>query len=215
LLDKPYKVSSMVLSPGERLDVLVRATQTSGTYKFLSLPYSRHGNMGSAQITLMTVSYKGSKAGDVLPATVDPSAVRIPVPANTVTRSLNLSMGQGRGYINGISFSETSTFEIHSELDNYEVWEITNASGMDHPFHQHVNPAQVLSISGGNSGYASFYSAVPAWKDVVLVPKWGTARILVPVKDYDGMTMFHCHILEHEDIGMMGMWHIMGGMGGM
>jgi FtsP/CotA-like multicopper oxidase with cupredoxin domain len=28
------------------------------------------------------------------------------------------------------------------------------------------------------------------------------------------MTMFHCHILEHEDIGMMGMWHIMGGMGG-
>ena len=34
----------------------------------------------------------------------------------------------------------------------------------------------------------------------------------VPVEDYDGMTMFHCHILEHEDIAMMGMWHIMGMM---
>jgi len=215
LLDKPYKVSSMVVSPGERLDVLVKATQTSGSYKFLSLPYSRQGNMGSAQITLMTVAYKGSKSSDAIPATVDSSAVRIPVPGNSIVRNMTLSMGQGRGYINGISFSEAGSCEIHSQLGGYEIWDISNNSGMDHPFHQHVNPAQVLSISGGNPGYASFYPSVPAWKDVVLVPKWGTVRILVPVKDYDGMTMFHCHILEHEDIGMMGMWHIMGGMGGM
>ncbi len=86
---------------------------------------------------------------------------------------------------------------------------------MDHPFHQHVNPCQVLSVTGGDSGYASFYSSVPAWKDVVLVPKWGTARLLLPVKDYGGLAMFHCHILEHEDIGMLGLWNIMGGMGGM
>jgi len=41
----------------------------------------------------------------------------------------------------------------------------------------------------------------------------GSGDLLVPVMDFDGMAMFHCHILEHEDIGMMGMWHIMkGGM---
>ncbi len=41
----------------------------------------------------------------------------------------------------------------------------------------------------------------------------GGVELLVPVMDYDGMAMFHCHILEHEDIGMIGMWHIMkGGM---
>jgi len=213
LLDKPYPVSSMVLSPGERLDVLVKATQKSGSFKFLSLPYSRQGNMGSAQITLMTVTYQGTKATDALPSTVDPAAVRVPVPANAVTRTMNLSMGQGRGYINGISFSETSAFQIHSPLGAYEVWQITNDSGMDHPFHQHVNPAQVLSITGGDSGYASFYSQTPAWKDVVLVPKWGTIRLLVPVTDYDGMAMFHCHILEHEDIGMLGLWDITGATG--
>ncbi len=50
---------------------------------------------------------------------------------------------------------------------------------------------------------------MPAWKDVVLVPKGGSVTMLVPIMDYTGMTMFHCHILEHEDIGMMGMWHIM------
>ena len=42
----------------------------------------------------------------------------------------------------------------------------------------------------------------------------GKARILLPMTDYDGMSMFHCHIVEHEDIGTMGIWPIMG-MGGM
>ncbi len=131
-----------------------------------------------------------------------------------------MSMGQGKGYINDISFEMLSDgsmncAEIHSRLGTYEVWEIINQSGMDHPFHQHVNPCQVLSISGGDSGYASFCTKAPAWKDVVLIPKMGRAKILVPVMDYDGMSMFHCHIVEHEDIGMMGLWHIMGMGGGM
>jgi FtsP/CotA-like multicopper oxidase with cupredoxin domain len=131
------------------------------------------------------------------------------------TERLALSMGMERGYINGISFEmladgTMNTFEIHSELGTYEIWEITNHSMMDHPFHQHVNGCQVLSITGGDAGYASLYTKAPAWKDVVLVPKMGSVRILVPVMDYDGMSMFHCHIVEHEDIGMMGLWHIMG-----
>ncbi len=87
----------------------------------------------------------------------------------------------------------------------YEIWAVTNASGMDHPFHQHVDHAQVLAISGADSSYPR-YQDMPAWKDTVLIPKMGSATLLVPVLDYDGMTMFHCHILEHEDIGMMGVW---------
>ncbi|MFA4966521.1 MAG: multicopper oxidase domain-containing protein [Thermoleophilia bacterium] len=85
---------------------------------------------------------------------------------------------------------------------------------MDHPWHQHVNPAQVLSISGGDAAYASLYTQSPAWKDVVVVPKWGSVKLLVKISDYTGMAMFHCHILEHEDIGMMGIWNL-GDMGPM
>jgi FtsP/CotA-like multicopper oxidase with cupredoxin domain len=100
-----------------------------------------------------------------------------------------------------------------SNLGTYEIWTISNQSGMGHPFHQHVNAAQVLKVTGGDAGYASLFTSIPAWKDTVLVPKWGSVDLLVPVMDFDGMAMFHCHILEHEDIGMMGMWHIMeGGM---
>ncbi len=219
LLDKPYALSSIVFSPGERLDVLIKASQTKQNYRLLSLPYSRMGSMTSAQITLLTMACNGTALNQGLPSVVNPMATRLS-PMIAKTEKMTLSMGQGKGYINGISFNmdggQVTSYEIMSTLGTYEIWEISNASGMDHPFHQHVNAVQVLSISGGDSGYASFYTSAPAWKDVVIVPKMGSVRLLVPVMDYPGMSMFHCHIVEHEDIGMMGLWHIMdGGMGGM
>jgi FtsP/CotA-like multicopper oxidase with cupredoxin domain len=81
-------------------------------------------------------------------------------------------------------------------------------NNMDHPWHQHVNAAQVFSITGGDSAYRTLYTSSPAWKDFVIVPAGGSVTQLVRIADYDGMAMFHCHILEHEDIGMMGIWNI-------
>lgn len=212
LLDKPYPMSQILISPGERADILVKAGTTKGNYKFLSLSYSRRGMMTSPQITLMTLSVLGSKVNDVIPSSVNPYAVRIDPNSVMIMarRTLTLSMGQGRGYINGQDF-DVNPYTIMSDLGSYEIWTVVNNSNMDHPFHQHVNAAQVLSITGADPSYPK-YSTIPAWKDTVLIPKSGRAELLVPVMDYDGMTMFHCHILEHEDIGMMGMWHIMGGM---
>ncbi len=104
-----------------------------------------------------------------------------------------------------MSFDSGNPYTIESDVGTVEMWTIVNASNMDHPFHQHTNAAQVLSIVGGDSLYAT----IPAWKDCVNIPKGGSATLLVPIMDYSGMAMFHCHILEHEDIGMMGMWDIM------
>ena len=163
-------------------------------------------------MTLLTLSYKGSHANDALPGTINTAAKRVAMDTSALPqRKLTLSMMQGRGYINGQTFlGMDNACTIMSHLGGWEVWEIVNQSGMDHPFHQHVNSAQVLSITGGDAGYASLYTKIPAWKDVVIIPKWGSVKLLVPVMDYDGMTMFHCHIIEHEDIGMMGVWDIMG-----
>jgi FtsP/CotA-like multicopper oxidase with cupredoxin domain len=110
--------------------------------------------------------------------------------------------------INDIAYSSTKAYTAHSKLNSYEIWEIINNSGMDHPFHQHVNPAQVISITGGDTAYTKFYTTSPAWKDTVIVPKKGRIKLLVPIKDFTGTTMFHCHILEHEEIGMAGLWDI-------
>lgn len=213
LLDKPYPLSSILLAPGERIDVLVKATQAGGSFKFLSLPYDRgYGTL--QQVTLLTLSYSGTSTSDAIPATVNPGAGRADVNISSLTRrQMTLSMMMGKGYINGISFTGMDhTYRVTSGLGTYEVWEVINQSGMDHPFHQHVNSCQVLSVTGGDSAYASLYTSIPAWKDVVIVPKMGRATLLVPVMDYDGMAMFHCHIIEHEDIGMMGVWDIMGSM---
>jgi FtsP/CotA-like multicopper oxidase with cupredoxin domain len=208
ILKNPYPVSSILLSPGERLNILVKANQTSKNYRLLSLPYNRGGGSMGQQVTLMTLSYKGGRVNDAVPSIINPEAARIS-PAIAKTERIVLSMGQGKGYINGISFTMENYFAIRSHLGTYEVWEIVNQSGMDHPFHQHVNGCQVLSITGGDASYASFLTKTPAWKDVVIVPKWGSVKMLVPVMDYPGMGMFHCHIIEHEDIGMMGIWDIM------
>lgn len=220
LLNKPYAMSSMLLSPGERIDVLVKATATKGYYKLISSPYDRgmgmmSGSGSSQQVTLLTVNVTGSVVSNSIPGVINSAAARVGVPAGTPTRQIVLSMdmmgmtgGMMSAYVNGIAFSDTNAYTAYSNLGAYEIWEVVNQSMMDHPFHQHVNGAQVLSISGGDAAYKSFYTTAPAWKDTVIVPKGGSIKLLVPIKDFSGMTMFHCHILEHEDIGMMGLWDI-------
>lgn len=213
LLNTFYPKSEIIMAPGERVDILVKGTQSTGNFKFRSLPYSRMGMSGGDTITLMTVSYKGSVSpAQSLPSTIRQGAARLDPNSLMIAarRSLVLSMGSGNGYINGQDF-DVNPYTIMSETGTYEIWTVSNQSGMDHPFHQHVNAAQVLSVTGGDAGYAATYTTLPAWKDTVLIPKWGSVDLLVPVMDFDGMAMFHCHILEHEDIGMMGMWHIMAG----
>jgi FtsP/CotA-like multicopper oxidase with cupredoxin domain len=223
LLGVPYPTSEILLASGERVDVLVKASATKGSYKLLALPYARQGNMTSPQITLMTIQVRNdaSASSRVVPAVLDANAVYLDrdwsmIPADRVV-NFTLSMGQGRGYINGISFDVMAdgtvhATERHSMVGTEEIWRIVNNSGMDHPWHQHVNDGQVLDISGSGTAvqqYAQLMTGTPAWKDTIIVPKWGSVTLRLPIRDFGGMTMFHCHILEHEDIGMMGMWHIM------
>ena len=219
LLDKPHPISEILLAPGERIDLLVKASLKSGSYKWLSLPYSRGGMSAQQQVTLMTLTYSGAKRNEAIPSAVDPSAVRMTDLSMVAQRKrMTLTMGMGTVGIDGRTYlSHEDCYMTMSDVGTWEIWEIVNSSGMDHPFHHHTNSAQVLSITGGNAGYASLYTSIPAWKDVTIVPGMGKIELLMPVMDYAGMAMIHCHIIEHEDIGMMGIWHIMGdgGMGGM
>ncbi len=189
----------------------MKASPTKSDYEFLSVPYSRMGMMSSPQITLLTMRVSGSATNDAIPSTIK-NVSRLNANTGLYPQyTLTLSMGMGQGYINGISFQDmNNTYKITStvgtdSMPEYEVWTVVNQSNMDHPFHQHVEHVQILSINGADSSYPN-YAAMPAMKDTVLIPKGGSAKLLVPVKDFDGMTMFHCHILEHEDIGMMGVW---------
>ncbi|MCL4501403.1 MAG: multicopper oxidase family protein [Deltaproteobacteria bacterium] len=212
LLDKPYPRTQILLSPGERVEVLVQAGSTPGSFKFLSLPYSRGGMGGMAgtlaQITLLTLSVQGTAASDALPAVINPNAARLNLDTTSFPRrTLNLSMGQMKAYINGEAYQDGNPYTITSNPGTYEVWVVNNQTNLDHPFHQHTNAAQILALTGADASYPA-YASLPAWKDTVLVPKRGSVTMLVPVKDFTGTSVFHCHIVEHEDIGMLGVWQI-------
>jgi len=86
-------------------------------------------------------------------------------------------------------------------LGTTEIWEIQNLVGMDHPFHLHGFRFQVLDRDGEPEPF-------PYWKDTVNVPKHQTVRVIVRFDDYPGLWMFHCHILDHEDAGMMGVLQV-------
>ena len=78
-----------------------------------------------------------------------------------------------------------------------EIWQIENLVGMDHPFHLHGFRFQVLDRDGVAEPFRS-------WKDVVNVRRHETVRLIVRYEDFAGRWMYHCHILDHEDHGMMG-----------
>ena len=81
--------------------------------------------------------------------------------------------------------------------ETVEEWTIRNPTPMDHPFHVHVWPMQLVEERGRPV-------EEPTWRDVVNVPAGGAVVVRIPFEDHTGRTVYHCHILDHEDLGMMG-----------
>ena len=87
-------------------------------------------------------------------------------------------------------------------LGTTEVWEVTNEHNLPHSFHPHLIHFVVLDVDG-----APPPPELSGWKDTVFVPPGRTLRIAARFEDHADPTapyMFHCHILRHEDNGMMG-----------
>jgi FtsP/CotA-like multicopper oxidase with cupredoxin domain len=96
--------------------------------------------------------------------------------------------------INGKASSE----HLHGRVGETQVWTLVNTINFAHPFHLHGFFFQVLDQSGQAPGQ-------PEWKDTVDVPVKGVVKVAIKYDDRPGTWMFHCHILDHADAGMMGM----------
>ena len=106
--------------------------------------------------------------------------------------------------INGKSFKANRVDELITKGDT-EIWSIKNMSPMAHPFHAHAIQYQILTRNGVAASGIDL-----GWKDTFLVQPGETVRI---IGKFDGVInygdyMYHCHILEHEDAGMMGYFRI-------
>ena len=81
-------------------------------------------------------------------------------------------------------------------LGTTEEWVIRNASDQVHPFHIHVNPFQVVAVNDQPI-------AARGYEDTVNLPRLGSVTIRTRFLDFPGKFVYHCHILMHEDGGMM------------
>ena len=101
-------------------------------------------------------------------------------------------------YINGRKFAPDASPMTSARVGTYQHWRIVNDSAELHPFHIH----QVHFLAYAENGVPLSY---PAWLDTVNVPYRGTVDVILDFTDpvIEGMSVFHCHLLNHEDKGMM------------
>jgi FtsP/CotA-like multicopper oxidase with cupredoxin domain len=217
-IEEPFEMHELLLTPGERAEVLIRGERPPGRYRLLNLPYRRFnmGMMGmrggrgmregrstasEEPVVLATVQYRESGRSLPLPTRLVPVE---PLARATKARQLVFSHGMihGEGMaftINGRTFDPERTDSI-VKLGTVEEWQIVNGGGMmmafDHPFHIHTNAFQVLNQNAKSPPFQS-------WKDTVNVPMGESVRVRIPFQDFPGRTVYHCHILDHEDLGMM------------
>ena len=118
--------------------------------------------------------------------------------------------------INGASFDMLGASDYETvELGTEEVWEFRNEGrgsmmGMVMPHSMHVHGLQFRILSRSvSSAFAGNYESVSkgfvdtGWKDTVLVMPGERVRILLRFEDYPGLFLYHCHMLEREDLGLM------------
>jgi FtsP/CotA-like multicopper oxidase with cupredoxin domain len=129
-------------------------------------------------------------------------------------RPFTLEMSMMVWTINGRVYDMTEVAEDEMVyLDDVEAWEWINNSPIPHPMHIHnvqfqvvkrTPPSNLTSYNAVNQGFID-----TGWKDTVLVWPGEKVRVAMKFSPYVGMYMYHCHILEHEDMTMMRNYMIM------
>jgi FtsP/CotA-like multicopper oxidase with cupredoxin domain len=127
-----------------------------------------------------------------------------------------LTMGMMTWGINGQGFDMLAASPLETvKLGTHEVWEFRNDAatgmmGMTMPHSMHVHGLQFRVIGRSVAGeFSRQHDSVKAgfvdegWKDTVLVMPGERVRILLGFADYPGLFLYHCHMLEHEDSGLM------------
>ena len=228
----PSDVEEVVLAPGNRADLLV--TTAAGTSQLRALPYDRGSPAGmgtrttgsTAPVALATVRVGRERWSCAVAGAPGAGSRDLRGAEVARRRELTFAMGMGAGMgsgmrpgggsspgggagndggpasggmrftIDGRSY-DAARVDQRVRIGTVEEWVVRNSSPMDHPLHLHVWPMQVVQRDG-------LAVAAPTWQDVVNVPAHSQVTVRIAFDRFAGRTVFHCHILDHEDLGMMG-----------
>ena len=203
LQEYPVMTDQLLVTPGERVDVIVRPTGKPGTTMAVSAALYNRG-YGSVEyripVDAFSIAFTAEAAMRAAPLpnisrAIPEAVVEGAAPVELVLQLPPLSSGKQEYQINGLPFERAKPYL--AGLGERQIWTVKNETDWDHPFHLHGFFFQVLDDKGK--------PARPlAWKDTVNVPKKATVRLIVHFDERPGEWMFHCHILDHADGGLMG-----------
>lgn len=233
LLNTPYLTTRVRLAPGERAEILLDLNGMSAQSLYL-MSYASELSMGTQggptmpmpswsppmnspingiDFNVMKINVTGVTSNPVISV---PSILANNVPYDinqvNITRVIRFSADSimvmdGPFYFNGNSF-DMMRIDYEIPLDNIEIWRLVNETMVAHPFHIHDVQFYLIDRSGNPPGPEEL-----GRKDVVLVPPQDSVTFITKFEDFADSTMpymFHCHILMHEDAGMMGQFIVKG-----
>ncbi|KAG9960498.1 oxidase cueO precursor, partial [Aureobasidium melanogenum] len=206
LLASPVSTTQLDISMAERWEVVFDFSSYAGQ----NITLKNTGNVaadddfdGTDRVMRFMVgnSVSDNSNNGPLPATL--RSVPLPPAKTGVDRSYEFMRSNGEWQVNGVVWADVQDRVIAKpERGAVERWELINsAGGWSHPIHIHLIDFQVVSRTGGTRGVLPYEQT--ALKDVVWLNKNEKVQVLARYGPWDGLYMFHCHNLIHEDHDMM------------
>lgn len=211
LLEAPVERTRLLLAPGERAEILVNLSKMEKPIMLISYAFVDSSNAieNSVQESLLggTDEAQQFKVLELRPQTGSFTSPEIPTTLNSIHRFNEADAVRTRQFIleaftiNSKMMDPNRVDEI-VKMGDIEIWEVSNNSPTYHPFHIHGVQFLILDRDGKKPP-----AYEQGWKDTVMVLPQETVRLIMQFRDFSDPHlpyMYHCHILEHEDMGMMG-----------
>jgi len=200
--ERPEQTDILLVTPGERVDVIVTPKGKAGTpLPLRAMLYNRgYGSVEYRAVEeVLTIEFTKEVPIVAKPVTAKRTlampSVEGATPLDVVLTLPPMKNNKSEFQVNGVPFWKAKPYT--AKLGEKQVWIVKNESEWDHPFHLHGFFFHVIDDNG--------QPVRPlALKDTVNVPMKATVRLLVTFDERPGEWMFHCHILDHADGGLMG-----------
>ena len=236
---QPTMLRNNAFAPGNRMDFLVQAPQESATPFTFTVNDLARGDQ-----TLLTLEVRGPAIDPPMQFPTDanfpvfpPFLTDLPASDVHIVRTLDFGWEMNRsapGRTNGAAPDFTinhhrfggDRYDQTMVLDDIEEWILVNSTTtIAHPFHIHVNPFQVIEVYDPTVGKQPPQEKNFVWQDVIAIPPRATdvntqkeengyVRIRHRFVDFPGSYVLHCHMLAHEDRGMMQLVRVIPGNSG-